>query len=100
MRQAYDVVLLAAGAWSRALLAPLGIAVPLPVRALQLLLTEPGPAALAPVLSAWGEPLRRLGQRRSWHWLGHGQARPSERSPNRATGDQRSESSKIAESSN
>ena len=57
VRQACDVVLLAAGAWSAALLAPLGIAVPLQVRALQMLLTEPGPAALEPVLSAWGEPL-------------------------------------------
>ena len=57
VRQACDVVIVAAGAWSGALLAPLGIAVPLQVRALQMLLTEPGPAALEPVLSTWGGPL-------------------------------------------
>jgi sarcosine oxidase subunit beta len=52
-----EVAIVAAGAWSAALLAPLGLTLPLQARALQMLLTEPGPAALEPVLGAWQQPL-------------------------------------------
>jgi sarcosine oxidase subunit beta len=52
-----EVAIVAAGAWSAPLLAPLGVTLPLQARALQMLLTEPGPAALEPVVGAWGQTL-------------------------------------------
>lgn len=52
-----DVVLVAAGAWTAGLLAPLGIQVPLTARGLQMLLTDPGTPALAPVVSRAGGQL-------------------------------------------
>ena len=55
--QAGDVVVLAAGAWSAALLAPLGVRLPLQTRALQMLLTEAAPAALDPVIGAFERKL-------------------------------------------
>jgi glycine/D-amino acid oxidase-like deaminating enzyme len=56
-RQPCDVAVLAAGAWSAPLLAPLGIRLPVETRALQMLLTEPAPAALDPVVGAFGRRL-------------------------------------------
>jgi sarcosine oxidase subunit beta len=56
-QQPCDVAIVAAGAWSAALLAPLGIRLPIETRALQMLLTKPAPAALDPVVSAFGRKL-------------------------------------------
>jgi sarcosine oxidase subunit beta len=56
-RQPCDAVIVAAGAWTAPLLAPLGVRLPLETRALQMLLTRPAPAALEPVLSAFGRKL-------------------------------------------
>jgi len=56
-QQPCDVAIVAAGAWSAALLAPLGIRPPIETRALQMLLTKPAPAALDPVVSAFGRKL-------------------------------------------
>ena len=56
-RLACDAALVTAGAWTAALLAPLGVRLPLETRPLQMLLTEPAPAALAPVLGAFDHPL-------------------------------------------
>jgi sarcosine oxidase subunit beta len=56
-RRACDVVIVAAGAWSAPLLAPLGVRLPLETRALQMLLTEPAPPTLEPVVSAFGRKL-------------------------------------------
>jgi sarcosine oxidase, subunit beta len=52
-RQACDVVIATAGAWTASLLSPLGIKLPLHTRPLQMLLTEPAPGTLAPVLSGF-----------------------------------------------
>lgn len=52
-----DVVLLAAGTWSAALLAEHDVHLPLETRALQMLLTAPAARALAPVLSCFDEKL-------------------------------------------
>jgi len=56
-RQPCDLVIVAAGVWSAALLAPLGVRLPLETRALQMLLTRPAPAALEPVLGAFEQRL-------------------------------------------
>ena len=55
--QAGDVVILATGAWSATLLAPLGVRLPIETRALQMLLTEAAPAALDPVIGAFDRKL-------------------------------------------
>lgn len=52
-----DAVIVAAGAWTAPLLAPLGVSVPIETRALQMLLTRPAPAALEPVVGAFGRKL-------------------------------------------
>ena len=52
-RQLADVVIAAAGAWTASLLAGLGAKLPLHTRPLQMLLTEPAPGALAPVLGCF-----------------------------------------------
>ncbi|MCI0547672.1 MAG: FAD-binding oxidoreductase, partial [Candidatus Rokubacteria bacterium] len=52
-----DVALVAAGVWTAPLVADAGVALPLGTRALQMLLTEPAPAALAPVVSAFDRKL-------------------------------------------
>jgi sarcosine oxidase, subunit beta len=52
-----DVALVAAGAWSAALLAKIGVHLPLRGRGLQMLLTDAAPARLAPVVGAFGRPL-------------------------------------------
>jgi sarcosine oxidase subunit beta len=52
-----DVAIVAAGAWTARLLAPLGARIPLTARGLQMLLTDPGPPALRPVLSRAGGQL-------------------------------------------
>jgi len=52
-----DAAVVAAGAWTAGLLAPLGIRLPLETRPLQMLLTEPSPAALTPVLGAFDHRL-------------------------------------------
>jgi sarcosine oxidase subunit beta len=52
-----DVVIVAAGAWSAPLLAPLGISLDLEPRPLQMLLTDGAPRALTPVVSAFGVKL-------------------------------------------
>ena len=46
-----DVVIVAAGAWTSTLLASVGVRVPLTARGLQMLLTDPGPQSLMPVVS-------------------------------------------------
>jgi len=56
-RQPCDVVVFAGGAWSAELLAPLAVPLPVETRALQMLLTEPAPPALQPVVSAFGRKL-------------------------------------------
>jgi sarcosine oxidase subunit beta len=56
-RLACDAALVTAGAWTAALLAPLGVRLALETRPLQMLLTEPSPAALAPVLGAFDHRL-------------------------------------------
>jgi sarcosine oxidase subunit beta len=56
-REACDVAIVAAGVWTPALLAPLGVTLPLSTRALQMLLTEPAPPTLAPVLGAFDRKL-------------------------------------------
>ncbi|MGH7323783.1 MAG: NAD(P)/FAD-dependent oxidoreductase [Candidatus Rokuibacteriota bacterium] len=50
-REPCDVAIVAAGAWSRRLLAGIGVELPLAARALQMLLTDPAPPTLVPVLS-------------------------------------------------
>jgi sarcosine oxidase subunit beta len=67
-REACDVAIVAAGTWSGALLAPLGVRLPLTTRALQMLLTEPAPGALAPVVSAFDRRLS-LKQLAGGAWL-------------------------------
>lgn len=52
-----DVAIVAAGAWTARLLAPLGFEVPLAARGLQMLLTDPGPPALVPVVGRIGGQL-------------------------------------------
>lgn len=52
-----DVAVVAAGAWTARLLAPLGVQVPLTARALQMLLTDPGTPALVPVVGRVGGQL-------------------------------------------
>jgi sarcosine oxidase subunit beta len=56
-RQPCDVVVVTAGVWSAPLLAPLGVRLPIETRALQMLLTEAAPAALDPVIGAFGRRL-------------------------------------------
>lgn len=56
-RQPSDVAVVAAGTWSAALLAPLGVRLPIEMRALQMLLTERAPAALDPVVGAFERKL-------------------------------------------
>ncbi len=55
--EACDVAIVAAGAWTATLLAGAGVRLPFHARALQMLLTDPGPVALAPVVSCLGRPL-------------------------------------------
>ena len=50
-------VVLAAGAWSPAAAGEVGVDLPIAPRAPQMLLTDAGPAALAPTISAVGRPL-------------------------------------------
>jgi sarcosine oxidase subunit beta len=52
-----DAVIVAAGTWSAGLLAGLGVRLPLTTRALQMLLTDPAPGALAPVVGAFDRKL-------------------------------------------
>jgi glycine/D-amino acid oxidase-like deaminating enzyme len=52
-RQSCDVLIVTAGAWTAPLLASLGVKPPLDTRPLQMLLTEPAPGALAPVLGCF-----------------------------------------------
>jgi sarcosine oxidase subunit beta len=56
-RVAGDTVIVAAGAWTAALLAPIGVRLPIETRPLQMLLTQPAPVGLAPVLGAFGHKL-------------------------------------------
>lgn len=53
-RMPCDVAVVAAGSWTAPLLTPLGVRLPLETRALQMLLTEAAPAALDPVVGAFG----------------------------------------------
>lgn len=52
-REACEAVIVAGGAWSPDLLAPYGLALPFSMRALQMLLTDPAPGTLDPVLGAF-----------------------------------------------
>jgi sarcosine oxidase, subunit beta len=54
---ACDTVVVAAGAWTAPLLGTIGIEVPLRGRGLQMLLTDPAPASLTPVVGCFGRPL-------------------------------------------
>ena len=56
-RLSCDVAIVAAGAWTAALLVPLGIRLPIETQALQMLLTDPAEAELQPVVSAFGRKL-------------------------------------------
>jgi sarcosine oxidase subunit beta len=56
-REPCDVAIVAAGGWTGALLAAVGVPLPIETRALQMLLTEPAPAALAPVVGAFDRRL-------------------------------------------
>lgn len=56
-RVSCDVTIVAAGAWTATLLAPLGIPVPLTARGLQMLLTDPGTLTLMPVVGRIGGQL-------------------------------------------
>jgi glycine/D-amino acid oxidase-like deaminating enzyme len=67
-REACDAAIVAAGTWSAGLLAAVGVPLPLTTRALQMLLTEPAPGALAPVVSAFDRKLS-LKQLASGAWL-------------------------------
>jgi glycine/D-amino acid oxidase-like deaminating enzyme len=52
-----DVAIVAGGAWTAPLLASVGVSLPLLGRGLQMLLTDPAPASLAPVVGCFGRPL-------------------------------------------
>jgi sarcosine oxidase subunit beta len=67
-REACDVAIVTAGTWSARVLAGVGVRVPLTTRALQMLLTDPAPGALAPVLSAFDRKLS-LKQLAGGAWL-------------------------------
>jgi sarcosine oxidase, subunit beta len=56
-REPCDVAIVAGGTWSASLLAPHGVRLPFTTRALQMLLTEPAPGALAPVIGAFDRKL-------------------------------------------
>ena len=56
-RESCDAVLIATGVWTGTLLAPLGIELPLRARALQMLLTDRAPGALAPVIGCFDRGL-------------------------------------------
>jgi sarcosine oxidase subunit beta len=56
-REACDVAVVTAGAWTATLLAGLGVRLTLETRPLQMLLTEPAPAVLDPVVSAFDRRL-------------------------------------------
>lgn len=56
-REPCDVAVVAAGAWTGALLAAVGVPLPIQTRALQMLLTVPSPATLAPVVGAFDRRL-------------------------------------------
>ena len=55
--QPCDVAILTAGAWTSALLARLGVKAPLHTRPLQMLLAEPAPLTLEPVVSCFDRKL-------------------------------------------
>jgi sarcosine oxidase subunit beta len=57
VRQPCDIAIVAAGAWTSSLLAGLGVRLPLQTRPLQMLLTEPAPRALGPVVGAFERKL-------------------------------------------
>ena len=52
-----DAAIVTAGAWTGALLATVGVRLPIETRPLQMLLTEPAPVGLAPVLGAFDHQL-------------------------------------------
>jgi len=52
-----DTVVVAAGAWTAPLLGTIGVELPLRGRGLQMLLTDPAPASLTPVVGCFGRPL-------------------------------------------
>jgi sarcosine oxidase subunit beta len=56
-RVACDTAIVTAGAWTAALLAGVGVTLDVETRPLQMLLTEPAPAALGPVVSAFDRRL-------------------------------------------
>ena len=56
-RQSCDVAIVTAGAWTTALLAGLGVELPRQTRPLQMLMTEPAPGALQPVLGCFDRPI-------------------------------------------
>jgi len=56
-REPCDVAIVAAGTWSAGLLGRLGVRPPIETRALQMLLTDPAPGALTPVISAFDRKL-------------------------------------------
>jgi sarcosine oxidase subunit beta len=56
-RQSSDVAIVTAGAWTASLLAGIGVRLPLITRPLQMLLTEPAPIELAPVVGCFDRKL-------------------------------------------
>lgn len=63
-----DHLILATGAWTRDLVLPLGVDLPLQVHGLQMILTKPMPANLLQVVGAWGRKLS-LKQLREGNYL-------------------------------
>jgi glycine/D-amino acid oxidase-like deaminating enzyme len=57
IREPCDVAIVAAGAWTAPLLAKAGVTLRLQSRPLQMLLTDPAPAALRPVVGGFGRAL-------------------------------------------
>jgi len=57
VRQPCNVAIVTAGAWTSSLLADLRVNLPLQTRPLQMLLTEPAPKSLAPVVGAFDRKL-------------------------------------------
>lgn len=67
-KQYADHVIVATGAWTRGLVRPLGIDLPLEAHGLQMVLTKPMPVQLQQVVGAYGRPLS-LKQLREGNYL-------------------------------
>src|SRR5262249_12129466 len=85
--EACDVTIVAAGAWSAALLSGVGVRLPLETRALQMILTDAAPATLRPVVGAFEHRLSLKQLASGGYLIGGGWAPPvSEQAADRAAG--------------